>query len=156
MLLLPAGEPVRADAVGTEAGEHRGVRQLGERAERAEPQAAQHAGQRLVAQGPDRPRREERRRLARRDDHAAPGREPGRERAVGDPGAGVHDPFGDHRLEHLGDERVVTAEVARRSPGGEREHPGTIDHQARGEALDRARHRLERARVGRRDRSPRW
>ena len=47
-------------------------------------------------------------------------------------------------------ERVVTTEVARRAPGGEREHPGPVDHQPGREHLDRARHRLERARVGRR------
>ena len=69
------------------------------------------------------------------------------------------DPDRRQRVEHLRHQRVVTAEVARRAAGREREHPGPVDHQPRREPLDRARHRLERARVGRRvelhDRDPR-
>ena len=56
-------------------------------------------------------------------------------------------PTAAHRVQHARDEPVVTTEVARRAAGGEREQPGAIDHEPGSEALDRARHRLERARV---------
>ena len=59
MLLLPAREPVRADAVGAEAGEDRGRRELGERTEGAQTQAVQHPGQPDVSEDLHRPRREE-------------------------------------------------------------------------------------------------
>ncbi len=101
----------------------------------------------------DRPGREEGRRLPRRDDEAAARREPRREGTVGDPDrARPRRRPGTNASRTRGDEPVVPAEVARRAAGGEPEHPGPVDHEPRREPLDRARHRLERARVGARSR----
>ena len=135
MLLLAAREPVRAPAVRARSG--RAPRRAGAR--RTRRACAARAG---TARRPA-PRRRARRPATargtpgspRRDDHPAAGREPGRERAVGDPDARVVDALRAHRAPSTcATSAVVTAEVARRPAGGEREHPGPVDHQARGES----------------------
>jgi len=88
---LTAREPVCVHAGEAEAGEHRGLGELGEGAEGAQAEPHEQVGQ-LVAtldvwgEHAHRPRRQERRTLPRRHDQhvGRPGGETGREVAIGD------------------------------------------------------------------------
>ncbi len=173
VLATTAREAVRVRAVEPEAAEHRRRGQRGEVTQGAQPESPQEIGEGGALVGPvaerlaedgHRPRREERRGRARHDDRdptgavvpcSGAGREPCRERAVGDadPRVGrdllVHD-LPVHDLEDAGRELLVAAEVAGRAAGGERQDTGPLEHHCGGDRLHGAGDGLERPRLGRR------
>ncbi len=142
-LVEAPGKAVGQCSLGTEASQHVGPRQGGERTQGADAQAHQQVGQLGALQDPHREGRQEGGRLARRHHDPPPGGQPGGERPVGDPhpAPGIRHPR-DGRGDP-GGQRLVTPEVAGRAPSGDGAHAGAHDLDSRREGLQGHHHRFE-------------